>query len=135
MAHAQTSVPLLMEMTSNKAKAISQLHHVIERTYSDLIYRNDSSINNRYFSHYFSESNDYALNAFAPANQISGITVSITQSINGKMTTVARERGVANNVKVNFSPTTSGTYYIVVSGTLSDRSVNSARFNLIIDRE
>ena len=135
VASAQTGVPYLMEMTSKKAKIISQANHVIERTYSDLIYRNDTTANNRFFSHYFSASNDYTLNAFAPYSQISGITVSITRSNNGKMTVVSRQSSVTNDVKFNFSPATSGTYYILVSGTLIDKNINSARFNLIIDRE
>ena len=133
--HAQTRVPNMMETSLVKIKASGQAGRVIERTFSDIIFRDDSTATNTIFSHRFSSSNNYRINAFAPSSELSAIYVYIyRKDDNGKWQKVASSTGSGNDVTIQFSPQVSGSYTFMIKGTLQS-SVNNSLFNLIIERE
>jgi len=132
---AQTRVPNMMETSLTKIRSSGQAGRVIERTFSDIIFRDDSSATNTIFTHRFSSSNNYRINAFAPSSELTDIYVYIyRKDDNGKWQKVASSTSGGNDVVIRFSPQVSGSYTFLVKGTLKS-GINNSLFNLIIERE
>jgi len=134
--HAQTAaVPNMMQTSIDKIKVSSDAGRIIERTFSDIIFRNDSTSSNCWFYHRMSSSNSYRINAFAPSEGVSAINVYVYyKDDNNKWQMSASNSNTGNDVSVRFSPPVTRYYAIVVKGTLRT-NINNALFNLIIERE
>jgi hypothetical protein len=135
IANAQTStVTTMMQTSLNKIRTSSQTGGVIERTFSDIIFKEDTSGTNCIFFHHFSSSNAYRVNAFAPSDQVSQLTVSVFYKENGKWNKVASNNLSGADVSFRFTPQVAGSYAIFVKGTLQT-NINNSMFNLIIERD
>ena len=133
-ARAQNStVSTMMQTSINKIKTSSQTGGVIERTFSDIIFREDTSGTNCIFFHHFSQNNAYRINAFAPSDQVTELRVSVFYKENGKWTKVANSNTSGADVGFRFTPQIAGSYAIFVKGTLQT-NINNSMFNLIIER-
>lgn len=130
------AVSAMMQTSLSKIKMSSQAGGVIEQTFADIIFRQDSSGTNNIFFHHFSSGNTYRINAFAPSDQISELTVSALykRSSNDKWTMVATNNTSGADVSFRFTPQITGSYAIFVKGTLQT-NINNAMFNLIIERD
>jgi hypothetical protein len=134
-AHAQNStVSTMMQTSINKIKTSSQTGGVIERTFSDIIFKDDTAGTNCIFFHHFSNNNAYRINAFAPSDQISQLLVSVFYKENGKWSKVASSNTSGADVGLRFTPQVAGSYAIFVKGTLQT-NINNSMFNLIIERD
>jgi hypothetical protein len=133
---AQTAaVPNMMQTSIDKIKVSSDAGRVIERTFSDVIFRGDSTNSNCWFYHRMSASNSYRINGFAPSEDVSALNVYVYyKDDNNKWQMIASNSNTGNDVSLRFSPTVTRFYAIVVRGTLRT-NINTALFNLIIERE
>jgi hypothetical protein len=120
-----------------KIKTIQKEYRVVERTFSDVVVAGDTDLitRNRYWDYTFSSSNRYHLTAFGSSQDFENIDLLIYRiDENDKLQLITRDGVYKNDVSVNFNPTKSGIYYIVIAGTLKDK-VAAGYFNVIIDRE
>ena len=136
IARAQSSgVSTMMQTSLDKIRTSSQAGGVIERTFSDIIFRQDTTGNNCIFFHHFSSSNAYRINAFAPADQVSQLNVSVFyKGTDNRWSKVASSNTSGTDVSFQFAPQTTGSYAVFVKGTLQP-NINNAMFNLIIERD
>ncbi len=136
IARAQTSeVSTMMQTSLSKIRTSSQAGGVIERTFSDILFREDTAGTNCIFFHHFSSSNAYRINAFAPSDQVSELNVSVFyKGTNDKWSRVANNNLSGADVSFRFTPQITGSYAIYVKGTLQT-NINNSMFNLIIERD
>jgi hypothetical protein len=135
MLQAQTSVPNMMQTSITKIKASSQEGRVIERTFSDVIFKDDSTGTNCWFYHRMSSSNTYRINAFAPGENVSAMNLYVYyKDENDKWQLATSNSNGSNDVSLRFSPQVTRFYAVMVKGTLRT-NINNALFNLIIERE
>jgi hypothetical protein len=125
----------LMQTSLSKIKMSSQAGRVIERTFTDIFFKDDSTGNNCLFFHKFSSNNTYRINAFASSGDVSNINVGVyLRDSNNKWTKVVASTTTGYDVSIQFSPQSSGFYFLFLKGTLRT-NINSALFDVIIERE
>jgi hypothetical protein len=135
IARAQNSeVSTMMQTSLNKIRNSSQTGGVIERTFSDVLFKQDTSGTNCIFFHHFSSSNAYRINGFAPSDQVSELTVAVYYKDNGQWRRMAANTPTGADVSFRFTPRISGSYAIFVRGTLQT-NINNSMFNVIIERD
>jgi hypothetical protein len=134
-ARAQSSaVSTMMQTSLSKIRTSSQAGGIIERTFSDIIFREDTSGTNCIFFHHFSQSNNYRIDAFAPSDQVSELRVNVFYKENGQWRRMASNNTSGADVGFRFTPQITGSYAITVRGTLLT-NINNSMFNLIIERD
>ena len=133
---AQTStISDMMQTSLNKIRSSSQAGRVVERTFSDMFFREDTTGNNCLFFHRFSSSNNYRINAFALSGNVSNIDVGVyRKDNNNKWNKITGNTTSGYDVSLRFSPPFTGSYAVFIRGTLRT-NINNALFNLIIERE
>ena len=133
---AQDRVAEIMTQTANKIKIAQRDYRVVEKTIADILYLNDTTGDNRFYSYYFSNAKRYHLNVFASNEDISAIAVAIYlwDADNRKWVLVTRNGTTGTDVTLNFDPKDSKTYYVLVTGDLR-QNVNNTFFNLLIERD
>jgi hypothetical protein len=134
-ASAQDHTAETIQKSSDKIKRIEKNYGVVERTFADMIFADDSASRiNRVYKHYFSASNRYNLNAFAADEDISQMVLSVVQVNTGGTSKVLADNTTQYaDVSLSYKPAVSGYYYVVVNGVLKDKNAG-AFFNLIIER-
>jgi hypothetical protein len=125
----------MMETSITKIKTSSQAGRVIERTFSDIIFKDDSTATNCWFYHHMSSSNTYRLNAFAPSENVSSLNIYVYyKDDNDKWQLAASNSTAGYDISLRFNPQVSRYYAIMIKGALR-ANINNALFNLIIERE
>lgn len=135
-ASAQDHTAEVIQKASDKIKSIERNYGVVDRTFADMIFANDSASRiNRVYKYFFSAPNRYNLNAFASDADISQMVLSVVQVNNDNTSRVLGTNTTQYaDLSLSYKPAVSGYYYVVVNGVLKDKNT-PAFFNLIIERK